>query len=459
MLRKFWFLFFIPALLPAQETSDLERILERLDRLEQENRNLAAEVHALRDELAASRTTPQTPQAANPPTATTPAETPPLDERVAVEEARVNELAQTKVEAAQKFPIKLTGTLLFNSFLNDGANGGQEYPITAALTPANTAGSATFSQTILGLTFQGPHIFGGGEVNGSIYMDLWGGSSSSLDHLMRLRVATVEMDWKNQTLSFGQDKPIISPREPTSLAQVAYSPLAGAGNLWLWQPQARFEQRFSLGSEAGIRADGGVYESNQPAPSSPTQYSSSFSTLRPAAEERVEFWRKFGDDKRIEIASGFHFSQFHYAGVSLPSNLYTIDWLIQPVRKIQFTGMFFHGQNAAGLGGLGQGFTIFANGLILPVGAAGGWSQLSFLATSRLSFNAYGGEEDDRAADLLAGAIHRNFLYAGNVMYHLGPNVILALEASQTRTSYFGSLYPSLMRVNNHYDLALGYLF
>ena len=46
-------------------------------------------------------------------------------------------------------------------------------------------------------------------------------------------------------------------------------------------------------------------------------------------------------------------------------------------------------------------------------------------------------------------------MYAGNLMYKLAPNVLAALEASQTRTEYLGSL----LRLNNHYDLALAYLF
>src|SRR5215467_2438434 len=45
-----------PILLPAQEKTDLQQILDRLERLEQENRNLTSEVHALRAELAASHT-------------------------------------------------------------------------------------------------------------------------------------------------------------------------------------------------------------------------------------------------------------------------------------------------------------------------------------------------------------------------------------------------------------------
>ena len=45
----------LPSLLMAQQKSDLQQVLERLDRIEQENKNLADEVRALRAELAASR--------------------------------------------------------------------------------------------------------------------------------------------------------------------------------------------------------------------------------------------------------------------------------------------------------------------------------------------------------------------------------------------------------------------
>jgi hypothetical protein len=40
-------------------------------------------------------------------------------------------------------------------------------------------------------------------------------------------------------------------------------------------------------------------------------------------------------------------------------------------------------------------------------------------------------------------------------MYKLAPNVLAALELAQVRTQYLGSLF----RLNNHYDLALAYMF
>jgi hypothetical protein len=443
-------LLLVPPLLPAQEKSEFQQILERLDRLEQENRSLTAEVRALRTELAAH---PEGESASASPDVTPSAA--PLEERAAILERRTDELAQTKVEASQRFPVTLTGMALFNAFLNGRANGGQQDPLTASPSNNRSGGGASLSQSIIGLTFHGPQVWGGGQVSGTLYMDLWGGSSSSLNHLVRMRVATVQIDWKNQSVMVGQDKPLISPREPNSLAQVAFSPLTSAGNLWLWQPQARFEQRFSIGDNAGLRAQAGVYQTSEPASSVPAEYQASFSAARPALEGRFEFWRKFGSGGRIEIAPGFHMSRTHVSGVSVPSDLFSIDWMIQPVSKVQFTGMFFQGENTAGIGGLRQGFTFLSDRKFRAVGAAGGWAQLSFLPTKRLTLNAYSGQESNRAADLLTGQITRNFAYAGNGIYHLASNVLFSFEAAQVRTTYLG--FPQ--RLVNHYDLALAYLF
>ena len=107
------------------------------------------------------------------------------------------------------------------------------------------------------------------------------------------------------------------------------------------------------------------------------------------------------------------------------------------------------------MGGLRQGFTIINDIRAVSIGANGGWAQFSYLATKRLTFNIFGGEENDRAVDLMGGDIHNNSMYAANAIYRLGSNVLLGAEVSQVRTNYF--LLPS--RLNNHYDLSLAYLF
>jgi hypothetical protein len=467
MFPKHWPLIvaLFPLLLPAQERGDFQLILQRLDQLEQENRNLADEVHALRAEIAGARLSPASPAPAQAGAAAsgTPSSTPeavnvsplPMDERVAVEEQRTEDLSQTKVEAAQRMPVTLQGMVLFNSFINGRANGGAQNPLMASLADSASRGGASLSQSIVGLRFQGPRIIGGGQVRGSIDLDLWGGTASSLNHLVRMRVATIQVDWKNTTVTVGQDKPLIAQRDPDSLAQVAFSPLTDAGNLWLWAPQARFEQRFAMGENAGVRAQASVYETSEPAAGVAPQYQSTLSTVNPALQGRFEFWDQYAASGRIEIAPGFHVSNTHVGGVSIPSRLFTIDWMLQPLAKWRFKGAYFHGRNAAGVGGLRQGFNFFDEDHFTAVRATGGWAQVSFLASRRLTFNAYGGQESDHPADLLAGQISRNFVYAVNSQYRLGQNLLLGLEVSQARTAYMGGK----IRLVNHYDLALAYLF
>jgi hypothetical protein len=231
--------------------------------------------------------------------------------------------------------------------------------------------------------------------------------------------------------------------------------LTGAGNLWRWQPQVRFEQRFRLGQRARFSAQLGVLQTSEETTAVPADYASTVAKRRPGLEGRFLFSKDLDDTRRLEIAPGFHASTSHVADTSVPSNLFSLDWFANPWRKLEFTGAFFTGQNVGHFGSPRQGFTITREYSAIPVHSRGGWAQLSLLATQRLSFNLMGGRHDDRNRDLLPGQVGRNTAGAGNVMYRLAPNVIVSLEASQVRTDYLG-LGP---RINNHYDLALAYLF
>lgn len=225
-----------------QGVEKVQAILDRLDQLEKDNQALLEEVRALRQQVSGLQAPAAEPPAGQSQTA---------DERQAVEENRIDELAQTKVEASQKFPIRITGMALFNASVNGRFNGNMEDPLVASSAPGEMTGDGTLRQSTLGFLFNGPQTFWNGKISGSLYVDFFGGSTTSLDHLVRLRTAAINIDWKNTSVMFGQDKPLISPRDPDSFAQVGYSPLTGAGNLWLWQPQARVEQRFSLERTAG----------------------------------------------------------------------------------------------------------------------------------------------------------------------------------------------------------------
>ena len=446
----------VPAALFAQGQPEIQQILDRLQRLEDQNRELTAEIHALRQLLSQrdaaahpGETTPEPVVQQSAPEAEAAA---PLSERVAVNEQRIRDLDQSKVEAEHKLPVRLTGTLLFNAFMNGRNSGGQQYPVVAAGTSTGATDGGTLRQSIVGLKFDGPEIFGGGKVSGSVFMDFWAGTGTSLNQLVRLRVASVDLSWANTTFSVGQDKPLIAQRDPTSLAQVGVSPLTAAGNLWLWQPQARVEQRLHFGEDAGLTAQVGVYQTSESYSFLPSNYA--LAGARPGLEGRFELWRQFSNERRIEIAPGFHVSNSHVDGQSIPSRVGSVDWLIRPVRMVDFSGTFFAGDNTAVMGGLRQGLT-FGDYDIQPVHSMGGWAQFTFRASSRLSFNIFGGQEDPRNRGLVAGSVAKNQAYAGNIMYRFGSNVLASFEASQTRTTYLGLG----TRLNPHYDVAVAYLY
>ena len=431
----------------ADARPEVQKILERLDKLEKQNQELMTEIQALRQELAES--------AAVTPAATV---TPTLAERMAVQESRTAELAQAKIETSQRVPVSLTGMVLFNAFRNGRYGGGLQDPVTAGIAAGSANTGATFRQTVLGLKFNGPDLPGGGTSTGSIYMDFWGGTASPTNNLFRLRLATVSLTWKNTTITVGQDKPIMSPREPMSLAQVGLAPLTGAGNLWDWNPQIRMEQRIpftALGKDTGLRVEAGVFETTDVAPASADAASAAtLEKSRPGYEGRFNFYTGT-ENRRFELAPGFHFSQSHVLGQSAPSKLGTLDWLVKPSRVLEFSGAFFKGENASGLGGLRQGFTVLPGGNVIPVHVTGYWGQIALFPLQRLSAHLYGGMEGDRGSDLLPNNVARNLIYAGNLVYKLAPNILAAFEVSQNRTSYTAAG----TRLNNHYDLALAYLF
>ncbi|MGD0045438.1 MAG: hypothetical protein ABSE42_00350 [Bryobacteraceae bacterium] len=444
---RFFLLALVPGVLAAQsrEPADLERILQRLDVLEQQNRELMSEIHALREQIASAAAAPT---AASPPAAA------PLAERADVAEQRIHDLAQDRIESDHHSAVQLTGMVLFNSYINGKYGGGEQDPTTAATAAGVHSDGATLRQTIVGLKFQAPERVAGAEVSGDAYVDLFGGSGDALGELVRLRIASIDFQWTNTTLTVAQDKPILAPREPDSLAQVGVSPLTGAGNLWLWRPQARIEQRFLFGDSAGLRAQAGVLQTSETG-NVPAEYSSDAPAGRPALEGRFVFWKKSAGNGDFEIAPGFHVSNSQLLGVSVPSRIASVDWRIPLARAFTLTGTAFLGENLGVIGGLRQGVVVPYDGNPRAVHGAGGWAQLEYRANRRLSFHLFAGQEDDRNRDLQTGLISKNQSYGANAMYQIVSNVVASFESAIVQTAYIGS--PT--RLNPHYDLAFAYLF
>jgi hypothetical protein len=432
----------------AQTPAELREILDRLERLEAQNRELLAEIRAL-ERRVASETALAEPAAIENAAEIAAA---PLPERMAVAEQRLAELDQVKITAENRLPVSLTGMLLFNSYFNGKASGGEQYPLIAS--PEGRAGSAggTLRQSVVGLRLDGPRVLGGGKVDGAVFADFFGGGTG-LDQTVRLRVARLNVSWRSATLGFAFDKPLIARRDPDSLAQVGVSPLTGAGNLWLWRPQVWFEHRLNWAERSGLNLQASLYQTSEEGTGLAGFYGDSLAPSRPGYEGRVEFWAA-GGGRRLEIAPGFHASSSRVIGQSVPSRIFSVDWLIRPAARVDFTGTFFSGENTGVIGGLRQGASVF-DGKARAVRSMGGWAQLKVRLSPRLDVNAFGGQQDDRNRDLYQRGVLKNQSYGGNVMFRWGSNIMTSFEASQVRSTYRGTG----QRVNPHYDLAIAYLF
>jgi hypothetical protein len=137
------------------------------------------------------------------------------------------------------------------------------------------------------------------------------------------------------------------------------------------------------------------------------------------------------------------------------SRIASLDWRVVPFSHLEFTGTLYKGTNVSGLGALGNGFGVSQYGYVQAVESGGGWAQISAPLTKRITWNLYSGFENDQGRYLPSNNIVRDFTYASNVAYRLGPNVIVSFEGLQLR----GHTQSGLRSIHNHYDLALAYLF
>jgi hypothetical protein len=268
---------------PASERTstagDLQQLRGMIEELRQENQASRAEMKQLREELQSTRSlleklagsTPmETPAvAAVAGSGPTPA---PLEERVEkLEEShellseKVNEQYQTKVETASKYRARLSGIVLMNAFRNKGAADNFDFPDFAQSDPGmpQSGFGATLRQSEIGLELFGPNL-AGAKTSGNVYLDFAGGLPATPNGVdfgtVRLKTASVRLDWEQTSVVAGQDSLFISPLSPTSFASLATPAFAYAGNLWGWIPQLRVEHRFDLSDQQEFTVQAGIFD-------------------------------------------------------------------------------------------------------------------------------------------------------------------------------------------------------
>jgi hypothetical protein len=366
----------------------------------------------------------------------------------------VEDLDTGKVGAAGHFPLQISGLVLMNTYLYAGHTGGVDLPLAAVPGTGQQSAGATFRNSEISFLYSGSQSVLGGQVAGELHLDFFGGTLNSQNNLARIQRSSIGLHWARRSLTFALDKPILSPRNPDSLSQIGVPALANSGNLWLWQPQLRYEERIHLTDTTGITARLGAYQTNETLAGLPAAVR--LSPSRPALQGRIEFFHESAKGRRFEFAPGFHLSESLAAGTRATSYAASVDWLVPLAPRVDWTGFAFTGQDLAGLGiaALHQGLTL-RDGILIPVRSRGGWTQLTLHATGRLDFNLIAGLDDDNDRDLTGDGVGRNLTYLANLRFRLAPNVALGPEVMQIRTAYLQS---GILRINR-YDMALAYFF
>jgi hypothetical protein len=429
-------------------------------------------------------TTPATSQGATiarivPPQEQTPAERiAGLEDDLQVIDAKVTDQAQTKVESGSKYRLRVSGLVLLNVFDSRGAVDNLDNPELAEEpnafgSPSAFGGSVRQSQIKLE-TF-GPDI-AGARTSANVQFDFAGGFASvwngAATSFMRLRTGTMRMDWTNTSIVAGQDSLFFAPLSPTSIASLSAPPLGYAGNLWGWTPQVRIEHRVTLSDTSSLRIQGGILDDlTGDVPQSNFYRTPSWGEMsgQPAYATRIAFsQRVFGQNLTV-AAGGYYGRQFWGLNRTFDAWAGTTD-LSMPLGKFfAFSGAFYRGRGAGGLGGaIGQ--TVIFNGsftspttLFRGLDSEGGWAQLKFMPRPKLEINgAYGidspfaGEMRDTNANLIyTDAYTRNVNFFVNFIYQIRSDVLFSTEYRRLQTTILDSGFNTA----NQSTLSLGYLF
>src|SRR5947207_826036 len=338
---------------------------------------------------------------------------------------------QTKVESASKYRLRLSGLVLLNLFSNRGYVDNLDFPSYAAsanLYGTSQAFGATLRQSEIGVEVFGPELLGG-KSSGEVQLDFGGGfPAGALDGvnsgLVRLRTASMRLDWANTSIIAGQDSLFISPQSPTSFASLVVPSLGYSGNLWAWTPQLRVEHKFDLTDGQSVLVQGGILDnlSGEPSYSNHRQLQAGESSGLPAYAVRAAWNASLNGRPLTFGASGYYSRQNWGFDWDVDGWAAATDWRIPIASRVELSGEFYRGRAVGGLaGGIGQSILFSGNpfdptSTFRPLNSAGGWSQLKFSATPRLEFNGAVGIDSPFGADVHA--------FSNPVGYY--PNVLTA---------------------------------
>jgi hypothetical protein len=377
----------------AQEESALKESQLRIDQLRNQVSALQAEVAGVQSSSPAS----DPPETTNEAIARLDSQVSALREQQDLQQSEIATHDQIKVESESRFPVKLTGLIVVNGFLNQSGVDVIQAPTVAV--SGSGSGGFTLRQSVLGLDARGPHLFGA-DSSANLRVDFFGNlaqNSYSNGGVARLRTARAELAWNATRAFFALDRPILNPNAPASLTAIAQPALAWSGNLWNWIPQVGAEYSGGSGPGSHVVVQAAVADIPNPPPFNANAVTTPGVSLsersrRPGSEARIGY--SYGDKLTgLQVGLGGYFSPHRGDDFEFDAWAGTIDYRIPLTSHFELSGNVYRG---AALGGLGAG--AFKDYVWRPnddtyhaLDDTGGWAQLKARIGERFEFNgAYG---------------------------------------------------------------------
>jgi len=437
---------------PQQELRHLKQAVDQaqaqVDASQQQLIELKKSLALLEQRLAAgnpgtAQTEDVTAPSVTPPT--TPIET---QERQAMQESQIATLNQIKVESESKYPVKISGLILLNAFINTSQVDNASAP-TIAVAGAGSTG-ASLRQTVLGIDARGPTLAGASS-HADVRVDFFGSSLDSsyqAGGLLRLRTAHATLDWNNTELFAEMDRPILSPNQPSSLTAIAQPALAWSGNLWMWSPQVGVSHTMDFVGPSRIAVEAALID----VPDSPAIYSAIAGTVTqgersrwPGSELHVGFLGK-KDGSGASVGIGGYFSPHKImGGTGYNAWASTLDANLPLPYGLELSGSFYRGRALGGLGGGAYKDFVYGSDLeyAKPLDDVGGWAQLKKRAGQRWEFNGAFGLDNGFASELRRYVLPtssyqnqaRNQTFTANTIYSPSAYLLFSLEYRHLSTA------------------------
>jgi hypothetical protein len=377
-----------------------------------------------------------------------------IRERQAIEESQISTHEATKVETESKYPLKLSGLVLFNAFVNTRQVDVSASPSYALQGPGSTG--LSMRQTVLGLDARGPHLLGASS-HADLRADFFASgtvSNYAAGGVLRLRTAHATLDWRSTEAFVELDRTILEPNEPFSLVAIAQPELAWAGNLWTWNPQIGASHRFALSDSLRIKAQVALIDSSDPVMAGLNSNGPGITETErsrwPGTEARIAF--QHGESGMgPEVGAGGYFSPHrNVGGDTFDAWAGTVDARLPLSRHFEWTANAYRGQALAGLGAGGYvNYYYFYEGpnqYVHALDDVGGWTQLKAKAGQRVEMNAGYGVDNPFAKEIRAAVpplggsyytgLARNRSFYSNVTFSPSAYLLFSLEYRRLWTNF-----------------------